>query len=383
MLLAATTQHRVALFVFIVATVGWILWILANIRRARPEVGAEIELAPNRKPYYSDEQLEGVRLERTQLFGLACLVIIGVGLPLYWLAEPGRQAGGIDEFDRTFAHRGEALFATTAQGGFNCAGCHGGLDGGTAPYTVTDPVTLAPVRQVNWPAPALRYVALRMNDDQLRQVLTYGRPYSPMPAWGLLGGGPLNAQQIDNLIAYLKEVAGLAPYEGQAEAVKKAQESAATSAQAELDRLKALPDTLKKAQANLAAATTLSDKTLYQNEIATLQKEIAVNQDKTLGAALFNTNCARCHTFGWSNGDPHAPGTGAMGPSIYNVLNQFPTVESQVAWVTDGAKVGARYGAFGTASGKMPFFGQVLSKEQIAAIVDYERRLAQKATPAK
>ena len=36
-----------------------------------PRPGAEIELAPNRKPYYSDEELEGPKLERTQIFGVA------------------------------------------------------------------------------------------------------------------------------------------------------------------------------------------------------------------------------------------------------------------------------------------------------------------------
>jgi mono/diheme cytochrome c family protein len=383
MILAATTQHRIALFIFLIAGIGWVLWILANIRRARPEVGAEIELAPNRKPYYSDEELEGVRLERAQLFGLACLVVIGVGLPLYWLAEPGRQAHAIENFDETFASRGAALFAPTAEGGFNCAGCHGGLDGGTAPYTVTDPSTGKPVRQVDWPAPALRYVALRMTDDQIRLVLTYGRPYSPMPAWGLLGGGPMNDQQIDNLIAYLKSVAGVPPYSGQEANVKKAQEAATSAAEAELTRLNTLPQQLEDAQAKLAAATTLSERTTLENQVHSLQEEIDVNQEKTMGAALFNTNCARCHTYGWSDGDPHAPGSGAMGPSLYNVLNQFPTEAQQIAWVTDGAKLGAKYGTFGTATGKMPYFSQVLSKDQIQQIVDYERSLAETATSGK
>jgi mono/diheme cytochrome c family protein len=380
---AASTQQSIALLILVIASVGWILWILANIRRAKPEVGAEIELAPNRKPYYSDDELEGVRLERAQLFGLACLVVIGVGLPLYWLAEPGRQAGAIDKFDLVFASRGEGLFAPTAQGGFNCAGCHGGLDGGKAPYTVTDPVTGKPVRQVDWPAPALRYVALRMNDDQLRQVLTYGRQYSPMPAWGLAGGGPMNDQQINNLIAYLKSVAGVAPYVGQADKVKEAQAAAATAAEAELTRMKNLPAELADAKAKLAAATTTADKTALQNTIHTLEEEIALKQDKTLAAALYNVNCARCHTFGWSAGDPHAPGSGGTGPSMYNVLNQFPTVESQVAWVTDGAKVGAKYGQLGVAVGRMPYFSNVLTKDQIAAIVGYERDLAAKATQGR
>src|SRR5262245_8333642 len=65
-------------------------------KRARKEVGAELELAPNRKPYYDDETLEGSRLERVQLFGLLTLAVIVIALPLYWLFEPSRQAGARD-----------------------------------------------------------------------------------------------------------------------------------------------------------------------------------------------------------------------------------------------------------------------------------------------
>ena len=55
------------------------------------------------------------------------LVVIGVGLPLYWMGEPGRQAGAIEGFNERFASWGSQDFATTAEGGFNCAGCHGGM----------------------------------------------------------------------------------------------------------------------------------------------------------------------------------------------------------------------------------------------------------------
>ena len=41
--------------------------IFANIRKAKPELGNEIETAPNRKPYYTDEELEGPRLDRAAL----------------------------------------------------------------------------------------------------------------------------------------------------------------------------------------------------------------------------------------------------------------------------------------------------------------------------
>src|SRR5688572_23670504 len=106
---AVSAYQSVAWVIALLALVGWVLWLLANIRRAKPEVGAELELAPNRKPYFDDEGLEGRRMETWQLAGLAFLTISAVGLPLYWLAEPGRMAGAEKNFEEIFAHRGEGL----------------------------------------------------------------------------------------------------------------------------------------------------------------------------------------------------------------------------------------------------------------------------------
>ena len=84
-----------ALVLGIVLVIAWVIYGLVNVfgKRARKEVGAELELAPNRRPYYDDEGLEGPRLERVQLYGLLTLAVIVIALPLYWLFEPSRQAG--------------------------------------------------------------------------------------------------------------------------------------------------------------------------------------------------------------------------------------------------------------------------------------------------
>ena len=143
---------------------AWSRYILVNLRQGRPEVGAEIELAPNRKPYYDDEQLEGPRLNRALASGLVLIAITAVGLPLYWLNEPGRQSGAIENFDQTFVNRGARLFAPTEEGGYNCAGCHGseGVGGQAPPYTLTD-ADGEFVATVTWRAPALNTVLLRFS----------------------------------------------------------------------------------------------------------------------------------------------------------------------------------------------------------------------------
>jgi mono/diheme cytochrome c family protein len=376
MTVATSIQQAVAFVIAAIVAVGALLWLLANVRRAKPEVGAELELAPNRKAYYDDEGMEGVRLDRFLFWGLISMTIIAVGLPLYWLAEPGRQAGAIKFFreyrggESEIHHQpvgGGALFAPTSEGGFNCAGCHGpkGI-GGSAPYTFKDPAT-GNLRQVAWKAPTLNDVTLRMTDEQLTEVLTYGRPFSPMPAWGLAGGGPLNEQQIQNLIYYLHDIQ-ITPEE--------AKKKAAEDADAELARMKGLQAALDDAKKALAAATTIADKQSAQNAVSGLEADIANAQEQSIGAALFNTNCARCHTLGWSYGEPHAPGGGAFGPPLSNVLNQFPLRDDHIKFVGEGTKVGEKYGRQGKSSGRMPHFNTTLTRKQICEIVNYERRLA-------
>src|SRR4051794_13741801 len=78
---------------------GFVLALAINVRRGRAEVGAELELAPNRKPYLSDEELEGKKLDRTLGAGLLLLAMISITVPLYWLYEPARQDGAIKRFE--------------------------------------------------------------------------------------------------------------------------------------------------------------------------------------------------------------------------------------------------------------------------------------------
>jgi mono/diheme cytochrome c family protein len=366
MLAATSVQQATAYVIVAVLIVGTVLWFAGNVRRAKPEIGSEIELAANRKPYFDDEEMEGKRLDSVLRWALLSLTIIAVGLPVYWLAEPGRQSGAIANFKKTFANRGEALSLPTAEGGFNCQGCHGGVSGGQVLYTLTDPVTKK-LSQVYWKAPSLDDVTLRMTDDQLTEVLTYGRPFSPMPAWGLAGGGPMNDQQIQNLIAWLHSVAV---------DKKTAQKRSADNAAAELTRLQDPQSALAQAEADASAAKDETSRLKAESLVTELQAIIASKQPATMGAALFNTNCARCHTAGWSYYQPQNPGSGAFGPPLTHVVGQFPNEDDQLSFITDGKKFGEKYGRQGKASGRMPYFSQLLTADQIKAIADYERSLS-------
>ncbi|MEN9646896.1 MAG: hypothetical protein RL238_3565 [Actinomycetota bacterium] len=356
----ALNTTAVAWVIFAVVLVGWITYYFLNNAAARKELGSEVEMAPNRKPYYDDEVLEGRRLERMQLLGVLLLVTMVIGLPVYWILEPGRQAGAQDYKHEQFIGWGEDLFQTTANGGFNCAGCHGGLSatGGQAPYAVTDPKT-GEVRAVNWFAPALDTVFYRFSKEEVRFILNYGRPFSPMSAWGAPGGGPMTAQNIETLLVYL-------------ESIQKQPEGCISDVS-----FSATADPSVCDGGTLPAAT--------QDEIQkAVDTYLTQNPGASEGEALFNLDlasgaysCARCHTQGWSYGDPGVTGQGAFGWNLTGgaTNSHFPTEADMISFIKSGSSNGKKYGMQGQGSGRMPGFGHMLSDEQIKALVEYVRSL--------
>jgi mono/diheme cytochrome c family protein len=334
MLAVMTQQQKIGMGIAIAMVVGGLVYLVSSIRRG-PGVGAEVEIAPNRKPYLSDDQLEGPKLDKSLQWAMALLGILAIGLPVYWLREPFRQAGqGFDRgtawFDEKAIVDGLRLFQaspgdppTPREAHFGCENCHGakGIGGSTRFSILTDPANpKSAQRQVTWTCPPLNTVTLRYRDDEIRSIIVYGRQGTPMPAWGVKGGGPMNDQQVDDLIAYLHSIA-----------------------------LK--PEDVKKQ---------------------------ALADYGTDGKKLFDGYCARCHTQGFSYGEPgREGGGGVLGFSLIDgtTLRRFPAIDSHVEWVTNTAEFGRQYGVGGISHGLMPHFGNVLTPEQIQAIVDYERSL--------
>ncbi len=350
MVLAASTVKAVGVVIAVITGIGFVAYAAVNVRAGRAEVASEIELAANRKPYYDDEGLEGPRLTRSLSTGLLLLAVSAIGLPLYWLAEPGRMSGAVDMFDETFVNRGAQLFAPTGDGGFNCAGCHGaeGVGGQAPPFTLTDDDGEF-VATVTWRAPAINTVLLRFSEEEVREILVYGRPGTPMPAWGAEGGGPLTTQQIDELIAYLDSIQ-------------------LTSEQAKVQAEDAL-----RADLDIEEGTPID------------------YTDPEVGEALFNLgmesgeaggafSCARCHTKGESyrygayepaeadlseyTGFPD--GSGALGPALTGgvVPRQFLNIDELIDFLHEGSEFGILYGQRGMGSGRMPGYGDNPNTEE-------------------
>ncbi|MEO7572616.1 MAG: c-type cytochrome [Acidimicrobiales bacterium] len=349
--LAASTVKAVGVIIAVITGIGFVVYAAVNVRAGRAEVASEIELAANRKPYYDDEGLEGPRLTRSLSTGLLLLAVSAIGLPLYWLAEPGRMSGAIDNFDSTFVNRGARLFAPTGDGGFNCAGCHGaeGVGGQAPPFTLTDKDGEF-VATVTWRAPAINTVLLRFSEEEVRQILVYGRPGTPMPAWGAEGGGPLTTQQIDELIDYLGSIQ-------------------LTSEEAKVQAESAL-----RADLDIEEGTPID---YTDPEVG----EALFNLGMESGEAGGGFSCARCHTKGesyrygayepadadLSDYTGYPDGSGALGPALTGgvVPRQFLTIAELIEFLHEGSEFGMLYGQRGQGSGRMPGYGDNPNTEAV------------------
>jgi mono/diheme cytochrome c family protein len=390
---------------------GYLIWRVMSLRRNQEPTPA------NLAKFLEDDDLEGRRLERVLGWSLLFVLVIAIALPVYFLVEPSRQVAAEDGFLARSEERGAVLFANDQSPVYDatrsllCANCHGTkAEGGVAPFVLQPESDLCLEeqnkgnpdvpeclpQQVSWQAPALNTVLLRFTKSQVRHILNYGRPGTPMPAWGVISGkGVLNEQSIDDLVNYLaslqidsKEAKAISKqavgeYRGGGTQLVEDQQKALTKAQDDLATAQADPTStpvaIEQAQATVVEAQAQLDAAVaYDAEV----------QELTDGAILFRLNCARCHTKGWSYYDPTnlalpppAPqGSGAYGPSLRDgsTLLQFPGKageQGQFDWVALGVPANQQYGVRGISSGRMPHFANQLNDAEITAIVEYERSL--------
>jgi mono/diheme cytochrome c family protein len=166
-------------------------------RRAGPSA------PPSRRPGPTDEALEGPLLERYQVAGVALTVFLAILLPFLYLREPVRQKAAASKELTESVRLGQATFTEF------CARCHGpNAEGGTVERYVTPGVKGAKPTDVQ--APNLHEVYSRHPDQDVAAVawetIQKGRPPTPMPTWGVRYGGPMNDQQITDLVNYILSI---------------------------------------------------------------------------------------------------------------------------------------------------------------------------------
>jgi mono/diheme cytochrome c family protein len=166
-------------------------------RRAGPSA------PPSRRPGPTDEALEGPLLEKYQVAGVALTIFLAVLLPFLYMREPARQKAAAEKELAESVRLGQATFEEF------CARCHGEqAEGGVVKRYVVPGQKNAKPADVQ--APDLREIHSRWPDDDTASVaweaIQKGRPPSPMPTWGVRYGGPMNDQQIIDLVNYLLSI---------------------------------------------------------------------------------------------------------------------------------------------------------------------------------
>ena len=395
-LILANTQRTIGWVIASIVLVGMGTYILFSFRIGKREVGSEIDLAPNRVPHADDDELETRFLDRNLAWSLVTLTIVSLILPLYWLMEPARQDNAARDWVSRFEKRGARNFEEA------CVNCHGpGGTGGVASYTITD-ADGGFVAQVEWKAPALTTVLSRFDESEVRNILNYGRPGTPMPAWGLPGGGPFTTQQVHQLVVYLRSIQ-LTPEEA-ADQVAGGLRFGARKIVMSAD-----PGLADSADVDAAIDAWLAGAADPSSPDYLAYGELLFTNPAAQGA----NSCARCHTPGFSYGASDAeatadlmaewpglveagvltgyqPGVGHVGPSLRGIETHFPTAGGQEGFVSSGSEIGTGYGNARSGTGGMPGFGgrideldvigtvdrsRILTPEQIAAVVAYERSL--------
>ena len=350
-------------------------------------------------------------------------MIAVVAFIAYFIWEPFRGADASEAFKDRSVERGAVLFANNQSPVYDstksllCANCHG-LDGGggiaqfvvksedprcdpkqtvDADLAATKPYCLP--QQVGWAAPSLQLAGLRYSRAQLTNIITYGRPGTPMPAWGVASGkGVLNPQGIADLVDYVESIV-TTPDKAQAagaEGLRRPPHAAADAGGAGrrgqvARRCHQRPRRGRRGRRRRSRPTRPTRRRSSTCRVSSTSPRAGTTRPSTPsdGQVLFMNNCARCHTRGWSYFDPTDPegnppmgkmGGGAYGPNLTggDVDGQFPppTGETDLfGWISVGVPANQQYGIRGISSGRMPHFGAVLTEDQINLIMAYERSL--------
>ena len=409
MLLAQTAVRNVGIVIFAIIIIGLIVYLFFNLLDSKGEGGAEIELAANRKPYFDDDILETRKLDLSLMSGLFLLSVIGIALPLYWLGEPGRHEGLVENTNELRTERGAESFEES------CSSCHGGGGaGGEIAFAITEAGTGNFIASVDWVAPSLTSLLTRFDEEEVTHTLNFGRN-GVMPAWGAPGGGPLTTQQLEIIITYLRSVqrdgaaVQAAVFDGlvegaRAEMVSRDPALSAELASLEFDvqraRQSGLSDPIAEATAALGSFQAELGERFSNEELAAWVEEISDPDHEeylTYGELLFTNRadsgaygCARCHTAGWSfdgandfdldgnalttvigadgtESPGYVQGGGWFGPNLTggSTLTQFPRIEQQIDFIEVGSTDGGQYGSAGQGSGQMPGFGERLDADLV------------------
>ena len=218
--------------------IGWFAYLVGSgSRRDRKD-----PVPSNLSVSQTDDEMETTRLDRALVGAVLSAAFLTLAMPIYYLGELDRQEGFVEEFGDASLERGHEVWEE-----FACGGCHGTVGGGGVAAFLEE---RSQVNVAGWASPALDDIFFRYNRDEIGFWIVYGRANTPMPAWGLDGGGPLNSQQIDDLLNYIEsfqvdQTAALLKVEGLVNGAGNRLEGAADAVDAQIAEQEDLIETIR------------------------------------------------------------------------------------------------------------------------------------------
>ena len=212
----------IALVILIPAAILWGLFLSRSRTARRPSSALGIPMAM--RPGQPDENLEGKRLERVMVGGFIFAAASALFIVAYWLPEAQRQEAFQERFDEESVARGKLIYSAAPPLeedisaakfkeeeraialGQSCVSCHAAEGaGGPVLNGFIDPVT---GKRVEYIAPPLNNVFTRWDDEVVKFTIERGRPGTPMPAWGVLYGGSMTDQMINDVMNWIRTLPG-------------------------------------------------------------------------------------------------------------------------------------------------------------------------------
>jgi len=180
--------------------VGALVWLgLRGRAEAKPDI------PPGMRPGPPDEMLERRLVDRFLGWGFLFVIFFAVWIAGLWLMEPQTNADDAVTLTERSVERGGMWFAISDEAnptGFGCARCHGPAGTGGQMIPFGDGFVQPPALDDVCGGPETGHPLIESMED-VRSTIEQGRPETAMPSWSIRYEGPMNDQQIDDLLNYL------------------------------------------------------------------------------------------------------------------------------------------------------------------------------------
>jgi len=192
-----------ALVVGALIAIGFVGVLVRLGLRGRAETKPDIP--PGMRPGPPDEMLERRLVDRFLGWGFLFVIFFAVWIAGLWLMEPQTNADDAVTLTERSVERGGIWFAISDEAnptGFGCARCHGPAGTGGQMIPFGDGFVQPPALDDVCGGPETGHPLIESMED-VRSTIEQGRPETAMPSWSIRYEGPMNDQQIDDLLNYL------------------------------------------------------------------------------------------------------------------------------------------------------------------------------------